>query len=78
MAYSLIFSIVHSYTNSLSLIDHPMKERCDSWTAAENIIPSSSGAARALGFIWKDLQITGKAFRVPTRTDSIAELNLVT
>ncbi len=73
-----LFSTVHSYTNSQSLTDQPMKDRRDSWAAAENIIPSSSGAARALGFIWPDLQITGKAYRVPTRTGSIAELNLVT
>jgi glyceraldehyde 3-phosphate dehydrogenase len=73
-----LFSTVHSYTNSQSLTDQPMKDRRDSWAAAENIIPSSSGAAKALGFIWKDLQITGKAYRVPTRTGSIAELNLVT
>lgn len=73
-----LFSTVHSYTNSQSLTDQPMKDIRDSWAAAENIIPSSSGAARALGFIWKDLQITGKAYRVPTRTGSIAELNLVT
>ena len=46
--------------------------------AAENIIPSSSGAAKALQFIWPELKITGKAYRVPTRTGSIAELNLVT
>jgi glyceraldehyde 3-phosphate dehydrogenase len=73
-----LFSTVHSYTNSQSLTDQPMKDRRDSWAAAENIIPSSSGAARALQFIWPDLQITGKAYRVPTRTGSIAELNLVT
>lgn len=73
-----LFSTVHSYTNTQSLTDQPMKDRRDSWAAAENIIPSSSGAARALQFIWKDLQITGKAYRVPTRTGSIAELNLVT
>jgi glyceraldehyde 3-phosphate dehydrogenase len=73
-----LFSTVHSYTNSQSLTDQPMKDRRDSWAAAENIIPSSSGAARALGFIWKDLQISGKAYRVPSRTGSIAELNLVT
>ena len=72
------FSTVHSYTNSQSLADHPVKDRRDSWAAAENIIPSWSGAARALGFIWQDLPITGKAYRVPTRTGSIAELNLVT
>jgi glyceraldehyde 3-phosphate dehydrogenase len=73
-----LFSTVHAYTNSQSLTDQPMKDRRDSWAAAENIIPSSSGAARALAFIWKDLKITGKAYRVPTRTGSIAELNLLT
>lgn len=73
-----LFSTVHSYTNTQSLTDQPMKDRRDSWAAAENIIPSSSGAARALQFIWKDLNITGKAYRVPTRTGSIAELNLIT
>lgn len=73
-----LFSTVHSYTNTQSLTDQPMKDRRDSWAAAENIIPSTSGAARALQFIWKDLQITGKAYRVPTRTGSIAELNLLT
>jgi len=69
------FSTVHSYTNSQSLTDQPMKDRRDSWAAAENIIPSSSGAAKALLFIWKDLKLTGKAYRVPTRTGSIAEIN---
>jgi glyceraldehyde 3-phosphate dehydrogenase len=68
---------VHSYTNSQSLTDQPMKDRRDSWAATENIIPSSSGAAKALLFIWKDLKITGKAYRVPTRTGSIAEVNAV-
>jgi len=73
-----LFSTVHAYTNTQSLTDQPMKDRRDSWAAAENIIPSSSGAARALAFIWKGLKITGKAYRVPTRTGSIAELNLIT
>ncbi|MCM3782446.1 glyceraldehyde-3-phosphate dehydrogenase [Neobacillus mesonae] len=73
-----LFSTVHSYTNTQSLTDQPMKARRDSWAAAENIIPSSSGAAKALKFIWSDLQITGKAYRIPTRTGSIAELNLIT
>jgi len=73
-----LFSTVHAYTNTQSLTDQPMKDRRDSWAAAENIIPSSSGAARALSFIWKGLKITGKAYRVPARTGSIAELNLLT
>ena len=73
-----LFSTIHAYTNTQSLTDQPMKDRRDSWAATENIIPSSSGAARALAFIWKGLQISGKAYRVPTRTGSIAELNLLT
>jgi glyceraldehyde 3-phosphate dehydrogenase len=73
-----LFSTVHAYTNTQSLTDQPMKDRRDSWSATENIIPSSSGAARALSFIWEGLKITGKAYRVPTRTGSIAELNLLT
>jgi len=71
------FSTVHSYTNTQALTDQPMKDRRDSWAATENIIPSSSGAAKALLFIWNDLKITGKAYRVPTRTGSIAEVNAI-
>ena len=73
-----LFSTVHAYTNTQSLTDQPMRDRRDSWAAAENIIPASSGAAKALQFIWPDLKITGKAYRVPTKTGSIAELNLIT
>jgi glyceraldehyde 3-phosphate dehydrogenase len=69
------FSTVHAYTNTQSLTDQPMKDRRDSWAATENIIPSSSGAAKALLFIWEDLKMTGKAYRVPVRTGSIAEIN---
>ena len=72
------FSTVHAYTNTQSLTDQPMRDRRDSWAAAENIIPSSSGAARALQFIWPALKMTGKAYRVPVRTGSIAEVNVVT
>src|SRR5215213_5959740 len=72
------FSTIHAYTNTQSLTDQPMGDRRDSWAATENVIPSSSGAARALQFIWPDLKITGKAYRIPVRTGSIAELNLVT
>ena len=71
------FSTVHAYTNTQSLTDQPMKDRRDSWAAAENIIPSSSGAAKSLKFIWPDLAITGKAYRVPVRTGSIVELNVI-
>ncbi|GHO79900.1 glyceraldehyde-3-phosphate dehydrogenase [Ktedonobacter sp. SOSP1-85] len=73
-----LFTTVHAYTNTQSLTDQPMRDRRDSWAAAENIIPSSSGAAKALKFIWPELKITGKAYRVPVKTGSIAELNLIT
>nr|WP_235527311.1 type I glyceraldehyde-3-phosphate dehydrogenase [Pedobacter sp. Leaf41] len=73
-----LFSTVHSYTNSQSLTDQPMSDLRDCWAAAENMIPSSSGAAKALQFIWPDLNVSGKAYRIPTRTGSIAELNLIT
>jgi glyceraldehyde 3-phosphate dehydrogenase len=70
------FSTVHAYTNTQSLTDQPMKDRRDSWAATENIIPSSSGASNALKFIWPDLKVGGKAYRVPVRTGSIVELNV--
>ncbi|MBB4910639.1 glyceraldehyde 3-phosphate dehydrogenase [Actinophytocola algeriensis] len=72
-----LFSTVHAYTNTQSLTDQPMRDRRDSWSAAENIIPSPSGASKALRFVWPDLRITGKAYRVPVRTGSIVELNIV-
>ena len=39
--------------------------------AAENVIPASSGVAKALGFIWPKVKITGKAYRVPVRTGMV-------
>lgn len=72
-----VFATVHAYTSTQSLTDQPMRERRDSWAAAENIVPSSSGAAKALKFIWPELNITGKAYRVPVRTGSIVELDVV-
>lgn len=43
-----VFSTVHAYTDSQSLSDQPKAERRDSWAAAENIIPCSSGAAKGI------------------------------
>jgi glyceraldehyde 3-phosphate dehydrogenase len=70
------FAAVHAYTNSQALTDQPMKDRRDSWAAAENTIPSVSGASRALKFIWPDLRVEGRAYRVPVRTGSIVELTV--
>ena len=62
------FSTVHAYTNTQALTDQPMKNRRGSWAAAENIIPASSGAAKALKFIWPDLNVTG-AYRQHRRVE---------
>lgn len=72
------FSTVHAYTNTQTLTDQPLADRRDSWDASKNIIPSSSGAAKSLGYIWPDLQgkITGKAYRVPVSTGSIVEFTV--
>jgi glyceraldehyde 3-phosphate dehydrogenase len=71
------FSTINSYTNSQSLIDQPMNNRRDCWAAAENIIPSSSSASRALLAMWPELKVMGKAYRVPSKIGSIAELNVI-
>jgi glyceraldehyde 3-phosphate dehydrogenase len=72
------FMTVHAYTSTQSIVDQPMaRNRRVCWAAAENIIPASSGAAVALKFIWPDLNMTGKAYRVPTRTGSIAEVTAI-
>ena len=60
-----LFSTIHAYTNSQALTDQPMKDRRDSWAATENIIPSSSGAARALAFIWEGLKHLGQGLPRP-------------
>ena len=60
-----LFSTIHAYTNTQALTDQPMKDRRDSWAATENIIPSSSGAARALAFIWKGLKHLGQGLPRP-------------
>lgn len=66
-----LFSTIHAYTNTMAH-GPPMKNRRNSSASAENIIPSSSGAAHALQFIWRgDLKITGKAYRVPVRTAAL-------
>lgn len=60
-----LISTVHAYTNSHSLTDQPMRDRRASWTTAENITASSSGAAKAPCFIWPTFQMMGSAYGVP-------------
>src|SRR5205807_10502551 len=63
-----LLTTVHSYTNSQKLQDTAAKDLRDARAGAENIVPSSTGAARAVGLVIPSLQgkFTGLAFRVPT------------
>ena len=71
-----ILTTIHAYTASQSLVDGPKgNDPRDSRAAALNIVPSSTGAARAVGLVIPELQgkFTGMAFRVPTPTVSVVD-----
>jgi glyceraldehyde 3-phosphate dehydrogenase len=67
---------VHSYTNDQNLLDLPHKDLRRARAAAMSIIPTTTGAARAIGQIIPDLKgkIDGTSLRVPTPTGSITDL----
>lgn len=66
----------HSYTNDQKLLDLSHKDLRRARAAAVNIIPTSTGAAKAIGKVLPDLEgkLDGIAFRVPTPTVSILDL----
>jgi glyceraldehyde 3-phosphate dehydrogenase len=70
-----ILTTVHAYTASQSLVDGPRGDPRDARAAALNIVPSSTGAAKAVGLVIPELQgkFTGMAFRVPTPTVSVVD-----
>ncbi len=70
-----ILTTVHAYTASQSLVDGPKEDPRDARAAALNIVPSPTGAARAVGLVIPELQgkFTGMAFRVPTSTVSVVD-----
>jgi glyceraldehyde 3-phosphate dehydrogenase len=67
---------VHAYTNDQSLIDSPHKDLRRARSAAVNIIPTSTGAAKAVGLVLPSLQgkLDGVALRVPVEDGSITDL----
>ncbi len=67
---------VHSYTNDQSILDLAHKDLRRARAAAENIIPTSTGAAKAIGKVIPALKgkIDGMAVRVPTPTVSLIDL----
>ncbi|MEK7815055.1 MAG: type I glyceraldehyde-3-phosphate dehydrogenase, partial [Chloroflexota bacterium] len=70
-----LMSTIHSYTNDQAILDqrHPDLRRARA--AAMNIIPTSTGAARAVGLVLPELngKLHGIAFRVPTATGSVTD-----
>src|SRR2546425_6561798 len=70
---------VHSYTNSQRILDVVASDPRDARAAAMNIIPSTTGAAKAVALVIPELQgrFTGMAFRVPTPTVSVVEFTAV-
>jgi len=68
---------VHAYTNDQRLADVPHKDLRRSRAAAENIIPTTTGAARAVGKVLPRLagKLDGMAMRVPVPDGSIVDLS---
>jgi glyceraldehyde 3-phosphate dehydrogenase (phosphorylating) len=71
-----VMTTVHAYTNDQRLADVPHKDLRRSRAAAENIIPTTTGAARAVGKILPKLKgkLDGMAIRVPVPDGSIVDL----
>jgi glyceraldehyde 3-phosphate dehydrogenase len=67
---------VHSYTGDQNLVDGIHKDLRRARAAACNIVPTSTGAAKAIGLVIPDLKgkMTGYALRVPTPTVSLVDL----
>jgi len=67
---------VHAYTNDQVLLDSPHKDLRRARAAAVNIIPTSTGAAKAVGLVLPELagRLDGVALRVPVENGSISDL----
>ena len=73
-----IMTTVHAYTNDQNTLDapHPKGDLRRARAAASNIVPNSTGAAKAIGLVLPELKgkLDGSAQRVPTITGSLTEL----
>jgi glyceraldehyde 3-phosphate dehydrogenase len=70
-----LLTTVHAYTGSQKLVDTAAKDLRDARAAAMNIVPSATGAAKAVGLVIPELQgkFGGMAFRVPVSTVSVID-----
>jgi len=71
-----LLNTVHSYTNDQSLLDKAHKDLYRARAAAESMIPSTTGAAKAIGLVLPELagRLDGLAVRVPTPNVSLVDL----
>jgi len=71
-----MMTTVHSYTNDQQILDLPHKDYRRARAAAENMIPTSTGAAKAVSLVLPELKgkLNGMAMRVPTPNVSIVDL----
>ena len=67
---------IHAYTNDQQILDLPHKDLRRARAAAINLIPTSTGAARAIGVVMPDLKgkVDGMSMRAPVPTGSIVDL----
>jgi glyceraldehyde 3-phosphate dehydrogenase len=71
-----MMTTVHSYTNDQQILDLPHKDYRRARAAAENMIPTSTGAAKAVALVLPELKgkLNGMAMRVPTPNVSVVDL----
>ncbi len=74
-----VMTTVHSYTNDQRILDLPHKDLRRARAAAQNIIPTTTGAAKAIGVIFPELQghLDAISIRVPTPDGSIVDFAAV-
>ncbi len=76
-----IMTTIHAYTNDQNTLDapHPKNDLRRGRAAAANIVPNSTGAAKAIGLVLPELKgkLDGSAQRVPTITGSLTELTTI-
>ncbi len=71
-----MMTTVHSYTNDQQILDLPHKDYRRARAAAENMIPTTTGAAKAVALVLPELKgkLNGMAMRVPTSNVSVVDL----
>ena len=73
-----LMTTVHAYTNDQRMQDQPHSDLYRARAGAQNIIPTSTGAAKAVGLVIPELngKLTGIAMRVPVPTGSVVDLTV--